>query len=259
MEVCDLKTILKTLIEQAAAQFNRKYEDMLNGMKSENYGKQAYDSGQNLSLSVHYGLQKPIYLLTKNITDSLNAVDSNVAIKYLQKYNDEDVFWVECPHDKEIRAFCLVIRKQIDGWTRILLNILLKNESDFSISMAVEESSISEIVEHHFNGDRQTVRQIEFALKVITYLLSGEPDLRFWDNKVPDNLPKRDKDRWKTANQDKPDFPAYLVGVNWMKDRIRHVDSSSVSAHFRWQPCGTARSLVKLIWIDEHERVYNKH
>ena len=48
------------------------------------------------------------------------------------------------------------------------------------------------------------------------------------------------------------------VGYNMQLPRTYNVDSTVVSGHFRWQPHGPGRSLVKHIYIDPHPRHYNK-
>lgn len=46
--------------------------------------------------------------------------------------------------------------------------------------------------------------------------------------------------------------------VNWSYYRHFNVDSTSVSAHLRWQPCGPGRRDVKLVWVKEHTRNYRQ-
>jgi hypothetical protein len=46
--------------------------------------------------------------------------------------------------------------------------------------------------------------------------------------------------------------------VHWGYYRRYHVGSTTVSGHFRWQPCGVGLKDVKLVWIEDHVRNYNQ-
>jgi hypothetical protein len=52
--------------------------------------------------------------------------------------------------------------------------------------------------------------------------------------------------------------PITFINCGYKKPIQYQVDKTTVSGHFRWQRCGEHYSQVKLIWIEEHERTYQK-
>lgn len=52
-------------------------------------------------------------------------------------------------------------------------------------------------------------------------------------------------------------LPIQLVGWSF-HGRSYSVDSTVVRTHMRWQPCGINRSEVRLVWVKEHTRNYDK-
>jgi hypothetical protein len=250
-----MKTNLKTWIESLAKKSNLGYQGMIERIKS--WDVQDIDLKEEDSDTLSYvafrGLQSPIYLLTKNISESLDLVDSNISINYLlDNLKMKKGYWVETPHHPEILSF--LIERPTES--SFFIHIFVKGKSynlwlDFKLGANVLETIAEQI-------PGRDMEQIKFALKVTIYLLCGEPDLRFWENKLPGLLTKRERDRWKTIHMDMPDFPAYIVGIDWKKPTIYNMDQTKVMGHFRWQPHGENRKKVKLIWIDEHVRVFNK-
>lgn len=92
-------------------------------------------------------------------------------------------------------------------------------------------------------------------LKLLVYIKSGDPDLRFLSRpKGPGQRREQAKDLGYFYEQD-----VYHVGFDWKKSRIFSVASTKVRSHFRWQPCGPNRENVKLILIDEHNRNFSNH
>lgn len=51
-------------------------------------------------------------------------------------------------------------------------------------------------------------------------------------------------------------LPIQLVGWSF-HGKSYSVDSTIVRTHMRWQPCGTNRSEVRLVWVKEHTRNYS--
>ena len=51
--------------------------------------------------------------------------------------------------------------------------------------------------------------------------------------------------------------PVELLNFDYHRPQQYSVDSTVVRGHFRWQPHGPANSLLKLVWISEHERKFN--
>lgn len=91
-------------------------------------------------------------------------------------------------------------------------------------------------------------------INTAVYINSKDPSieelrpLRLYDKKQLHSVELSKRDNLCT-------MPVKLI--NWgYHDRHYHVGSTLVSGHFRWQPCGTNKADVKLIWIDEHTRTY---
>lgn len=96
-------------------------------------------------------------------------------------------------------------------------------------------------------------KAIAFVAKCILYIESGNPDLvnDVRKNPVTTN-PRKIRNHWKKY------CPLDIVRVGYnFHHKVYHTDSTEVSGHFRWQPCGLNRQDIKLIWIKEHTRVYN--
>lgn len=53
-------------------------------------------------------------------------------------------------------------------------------------------------------------------------------------------------------------LPITLVNHNYHEKKEFSVDSTWVTTHPRWQPCGPKLSQVKLVWVRGHERVYRE-
>ena len=93
-------------------------------------------------------------------------------------------------------------------------------------------------------------------LKILAYIHSGQPDIREFKNELryrgnSSKVVKKDQ----LLSQEN----IHLVGYNWKKAPIYHIDSTRVSGHFRWQRYDKGLSKVKLTWINEHQRCFRKH
>jgi hypothetical protein len=110
----------------------------------------------------------------------------------------------------------------------------------------------------HLGNPRSDVQDNIFRtfLNLSMYVHSLNPDVS--DLKPIRELSSREK---KEANKTNVGLRSsvYTVSLlNWSfgKDRQYSVDSTTVSTHLRWQPCGPGLSQTKLIIIEEHERHY---
>jgi len=95
---------------------------------------------------------------------------------------------------------------------------------------------------------------LEYCLKVLLYIHSGEPDL------VPE-MPKypyaTTKEKYIRHIENHCPFQVLNLGYSF-HERHRHVDGTIRQGHFRWQQWGPQWSKVKLIWIDEHPMNFKK-
>ena len=96
-----------------------------------------------------------------------------------------------------------------------------------------------------------SIDTIAFIVKCLLYIKSAKPDLEsIWKPCLTKN-PKK----VKRHSSNYAPFPIEKVGFGF-HGKSTHVDTTSVSGHFRWQRVGPQLMQVKLIWIDEHERHY---
>jgi len=124
----------------------------------------------------------------------------------------------------------------------------------------VKDNKVIEDIPSEFKNltsDHSTVDLKEFllyCLKCIMYIHSAEPELKTvpaakCTKKNPSKLRKFYKDN----------CPYNIINVGYAFHGVTYnVDEVTVTGHFRLQPCGVGRTEVKLIWIDEHLRHYNK-
>lgn len=109
-----------------------------------------------------------------------------------------------------------------------------------------------------FAGDYEKYRRILTGIiNTIIYTNTKDPEieslkpLRLYQRK---ELSKISQDRKEMIHT----IPIQLI--NWsFHGRSYSKEQTTVSPHFRWQPCGVGRSEVKLVWIDEHVRTYNSN
>jgi hypothetical protein len=90
---------------------------------------------------------------------------------------------------------------------------------------------------------------------IVLYLASGAPDLRHYTPPDRSTGTRRERDR---LTHEFGTEPAIFVSWGWKKPAIHHVDSCEVSGHWRLQPHGVERKLLKLIWIDNYVKTFNK-
>jgi hypothetical protein len=95
---------------------------------------------------------------------------------------------------------------------------------------------------------------VEFCLKVLLYIHTGDPDLQPEAKRYPCAT---NKEKYLRHIENHCPFTVHTIGYSF-HERHRHIDSTVVTGHFRWQPYGPKLSKVKLIWIDEHSRNYKK-
>lgn len=104
------------------------------------------------------------------------------------------------------------------------------------------------------NGNSTQIYQTLINLSV--YCHSQDPDIQKLRPEL--NLPKSKKKAARAAGEQLTNcmLPVSLLSWNYKRPVQYSKDSCFVESHMRWQPCGPARSEVKLIWVTEHERHY---
>lgn len=100
---------------------------------------------------------------------------------------------------------------------------------------------------------------VEFVLKCLVYIDSGNPDLReYRAPRTPKTENVKKLRRWTRQHDNLSLLDMTLVGYDFKKPREYQVGETLVTGHFRWQPYGENRSKVKLIWIEPFTRQYGK-
>lgn len=112
--------------------------------------------------------------------------------------------------------------------------------------------SIVDFLQQHPTTKSIPTDIIEFCLKVLLYINTGDPDLQPEAKRYPCAT---NPEKYIRHLENHCPFTILNLGYGF-HERHRHVDSTMVTGHFRWQPYGPKLSKVKLIWIDEHARVY---
>ena len=154
--------------------------------------------------------------------------------------NYSDYFIQVCLHSRE-RLFQWSARIPKD--TSKSAEFFAKNcYSDVEGKCAIQNDLIFEFVSQPF--------------KMLAYIHSGQPDIREFRNEIA----YRGNSKTQVVKKDRilSQENIHLVGYNWKKAPIYHVDSTRVSGHFRWQRYDKGLSKVKLTWINEHERNFRK-
>lgn len=100
---------------------------------------------------------------------------------------------------------------------------------------------------------------IEYVLKCLLYVNSGDPDLReFRPTPKPRGSPRQLRKWRKAARAEICEIPVTLVGFDYKKPREFTAGDVHVDTHLRWQPYGPGREKVRLIWVRAHVRHYGK-
>jgi len=94
-------------------------------------------------------------------------------------------------------------------------------------------------------------------INAAVYIHTEDPDLVRLPAEQELSNKKRSDLRQKTGAENLCTVPITLINKDYHHEREFSVDATTVRGHLRWQPCGSGRTQVKLIWIDEHERKYH--
>ena len=186
-------------------------------------------------------------------------------------------YWIEFPDNVEFKTKykytnCLVTAVdpihsvQKAPWFYILaldLDEVGNSASTFShFSFALDCEKISDLLKTkntpltgslaYTQDDIFPDEMIDYVLKCLVYIESGEPDLHREKGSVP--LTKKPK---KLRRHYEEFCPFDIVNVGYaFHERTRHVSETMVSGFFRWQRYGTGFTKVKLIWVNEFPRKF---
>lgn len=133
-------------------------------------------------------------------------------------------------------------------WETNLLTLTFREneEIDAAIERAKECSS------HPLSSPDAAI----YVMKALVYIDSGDPDLRQYRAPRAETKNPKKLRRFMKEHADHSLVDMTLVGFSFKKPRTYLVNEVAVTGHFRWQPYGTHRDKVKLIWIEPHVRHY---
>lgn len=131
-----------------------------------------------------------------------------------------------------------------------------KNIAGQRLTVALNTDSIEDaILEQNESEHAIKFDCINFILKCLLYIQSGEPDLRHLKSRKH-TMNDRKWKQFSTANKNESALDWTLVGYDFKKPKTYSVDQTIVVGHYRWQPYGTGLEKVKLVWIHSHLRTY---
>jgi len=258
--------------------YNQMLKDMFKNALPETY---PYHVISFLKLFWYQG--ELVYKIAREFGDVLFRADCKVSIDYIPF--DNIVRCIEFPDDKLFdmkngdyaqTAYIAAFKSQDKIWLspegqnfnkRIDIIVPLHNENqpdgqmghdqikllfldDETLEQAIERSIKNTTSPTGFSRDL-----VEFLLKCILYIHSGDPDLREYKPMRRPHSPKKQR-QWLRENLSP--IPITLVGFEYKKPRVMNAEEAFVETHLRWQPFGPNRSKVKLIWVKEHIRRYSK-
>jgi hypothetical protein len=122
--------------------------------------------------------------------------------------------------------------------------------------------TIEEIMSMHSSngtGHEKYFLLYRLLLNSAIYAHSADPELAKLVPRRELTKPEQKAQRDKNGGMENMCMlPITVLNRSYSMGREYSMDSSKVTGHFRWQPCGEKWNQVKLIWIDEFERTYKK-
>ena len=223
-----------------------------------------------------YIANKKNYIVSKNLCKALKATSSVVKTSY---FPDNFQAYIEIPNlldkvgDQIIGFFVSIVNKY--GERRMYTSYITYNsdtkeyapgylnfELDLYENMKDLVESYSYIERHVNKTDMSSAKEIVMKSEYSEYIhvlmnailyINNSKDLSLNVNQFA-----KKRSKFETQKKIYTSKPFCVVGSNIFLPRVYQVDSTMVSGHFRWQPHGPGRSLLKHIYIDPHPRHYNK-
>ena len=232
----------------------RNINEVFTDNKEGNFG--VYSVSQNffklvsrLKRDIPYSIinSKSCYLRTPIVT--LNNVRYNGC--YCRKINTGFVLTVTPEKEFTLQGCISVIvysdkdKFSLGNCTLSVLSEIPKNEEIQDSKIIISESVDKVLFMDWLSG----------VINSVAYINSNDPSidslrpLKLYNKKQISTLSKDHRENLCT-------LPVKYINFNF-HGKIYSIDSTVVSGHFRWQPCGTNKNETKLIWIEEHNRKYN--
>lgn len=181
--------------------------------------------------------------------------------------NQEEIFCLELPENLQFQdpalGACTSIlfypraltrTKKVMSLTMVNKHERTKAKSFYLVSEDTTVETLQQSLDAIFGVPKDLKQKVVLFLNFYLYIQTGNPDLRHVRPPGIKSIAKsfRNRDLLGASR------PYTLVGFNFKKPTIYSIDSTQVSGHFRWQPKGPGRSRTELVWVESHERVYNK-
>lgn len=108
-----------------------------------------------------------------------------------------------------------------------------------------------------FSGETHEIthdypKYLAIMYNLLTYLNTGEPDIRTFRNKLRYQSPTSKKPI--KADKHLSNANIVQVGFSYKKERLHHTDEWYVLPFMRWQRCGVGLSDVKLVYVRGHTK-----
>lgn len=231
-----------------------------------------------------------VYSVSKKFFESVSSLRREIPIKYINTI--ETTYFIKIPkfeiYGEEFDGVYLMTYNSTSNFLTLIFTrsgnysimgskfVILGSISNGLIDMdkldSIEELNpelmddnlntlqVSDLIfmDHGNDEEQQKYRTILTGiLNTAIYINSQDPEIdelkprKFYDSKQVSKMDKSVRDN--ICN-----LPVKLVNWNYHTGKTFHKDEAHVSSHMRWQPCGPGRSQVKLIWVKEHTRKYNK-
>lgn len=241
-----------------------------------------YEHKSSILRNIRKSKSIEVYRVSNNFFEDVKALRKQIPHAYITE-EDQPFFISFKPHKvgpfNFNGAYVQMFSKGYDG--AACLNIMLTVADHYSVMMArslmivdptgsfdlatsLREEAITEpprtlIQSDMVFRDRAEARvfngMVTAIINTAVYTNSKDPDienlrpLRFYDKKSISSISADRRENLCT-------LPVRLI--HWNYHRKFNVDSTNVRSHMRWQPCGPGRTEIKLIWVDEHVRHFNK-
>lgn len=196
----------------------------------------------DLKLSTKY-----IPVLPKNF-----ILEFPFGFKFNDFYIKSAIVSTSCLKDGETKALNVVCPKYVDGeWDGTLFTTTL----DISNSDSVEDS-LKTSIKFFYDKDVVEIQDVDtyknlitFCLKCLIYIHSSEPNIVRSKGSISNK-----KSIAKIRKFYKHNCPFDIATLGYSFHALNGGDEFMVRGHFRWQPCGTKLTEIKLIWIDTYAK-----
>jgi hypothetical protein len=227
--------------------------------------------------------KRSVYAVGKEFFEAVSTLRRDIPIKAIGR--EDEYLYIKTPRVKSSGVW--YVGCYVTTWDVGAIQLLLVPEGDYSISQTkmmlitnpvkdkinLEEdfrynlkhkpdnASITTVLSDiAWDGQEETDRFEAWLIALVNtaiYVYSQDPEI---DNLKPLKLytPKELGRMTSDVKENLCTLPVHLVNWNYHTGKQYTTDKAFVHSHMRWQPCGPGRQELKLVWVKEHVRHYNK-